>query len=79
MTIGRAVVTNAWEQIATGAVTITVDKQGDGTLRLNETATDVDALNSSPLPGEQFIQNEAKATFARSDGNGWELRLDGAL
>jgi len=72
-------VTNSFQQIATGAVTITIKKQGKGILLFNETASDVNANEATGAAEDQFTQNEAKATFVRSPGSGWVLLVDGAL
>ena len=79
MAKSTVVVTDTWQQVATGAVVITVDVQGSSALLFNESATDVNALSSRPDAEEQFAQNEALATFVRSDGDGWEIQVDGAL
>ena len=71
-------ITNTYQQIATGVATITVHKSGSGTLYLNETATDVNANNFKPDNSDQYIQDEAKNTWVRSDGLGWVLLVDGA-
>jgi hypothetical protein len=62
--------TAAWQQVSAGACVVQVqDLPARGrTLSLNETATDVGALNDSPKQGDQYAQNEAKATFAKGDG-----------
>jgi len=75
----RVIVSQTFEQIATGAVVVTVDKQGDGALLFNETATEDTAYKSHPEISEQFQQTEAVTTFVRATGDGWELIADGVL
>lgn len=79
MAVSTVTVTDTYQQIATGAVTLTVKVKGAGSLLLNETATDTDAFEVNPDVNEQILQNEAKSTFVRSDGDGWVLHLDGTL
>ena len=79
MAVNTVIVTDTYQQIATGAVTLTVQVKGTGSLLINETASDTDALEVNPEVNEQLLQNEAKATFVRSDGDGWVLHLDGTL
>lgn len=81
MAVSTVTVTDTFQQIGTGAIAITVAKKGTGSLSFNETASDTDALLSSPQRDEQFIQNEAKATFVRASAAnaGWVLHVDGAL
>lgn len=79
MSLNTVNVTNTYVQVATGIVTITIEQAGRGNLMFNEIGSDVNALGTNPKAGEQFLQTEAKATFVRSDGAGWVLRLDGAL
>ena len=80
MARGKFTVTNAWVQVAVGAVAITVTKEGRGApLLFNETATDVNANQILPGKGTQAVQNETKTTFVRSDGTGWEILVDGVL
>lgn len=79
MAVDTVTVTDTFQQIATGAVALTVKVKGTRSLLINETATDVDAFEVNPEVGEQFLQNEAKATFVRSDGEDWVLHLDGTL
>lgn len=79
MSLNTVAVTNLWVQVATGISVITIAQAGQGNLMFNETGSDVNALGTNPEAGEQFLQTESKATFARSDGAGWILRLDGVL
>lgn len=74
-------VTNVFQQIATGAVTITVLNQGKGSVIFNETASDTNANVVTGVAGDQFAQTEALATFVRTTGPTGVLRLlvDGAL
>jgi len=79
MALNTVTVTQSYQQIGTGAVTITINVEGKGSLFLNETASDVNALKDHPNVGEQYIQNDAVATHIRTDGDGWVVRVDGAL
>lgn len=71
--------TQAYQEVAVGAVAITVVKKGSGRLFFNESASDVNA--NIILPGliVQFVQNETKSTFVRTDGAGWTILVDGVL
>lgn len=81
MAVDTVTVTNVYQQIAVGVVTVTVARKGSGSLFFNETASDTAAFTSNPPKNEQYSQTENKATFVRSDGTGtaWILRLDGVL
>lgn len=59
--------TNTWQQIGTGVVTITVSEIVGNNRRIafNESATDTDALRFVPQITDQFRQTEAKATWAK--------------
>ena len=74
-------VTQAWQQIATGEVVITIlerSKEG-GALYINETAADLAAYRSSPNPEVQILQTQAITTFIRADNDGWRVIVDGVL
>lgn len=81
MPTGRSIktITDQWVQIASGAAVFTVQKEGKGTLKFNNSADDSTASNWSPSKEEQFDENEARPTFARATGVGWELLVDGEL
>lgn len=72
-------VTNVFQQIGTGPITITVLTQGKGTLLFNETAVDSNANVETAVATDQFSQTEIKNTFVRSAGSGWEILVDGSL
>lgn len=74
-------VTDTWQQIATGAVTITIKSKGTDQILFNEIASDTDALcwGSNLKGGNQFTQDQALPTWVRSDGSHWELIVDGVL
>ncbi len=72
-------VTQAWQQIAVGTVTITFIKQGEGSILLNQTPSDVDANPLLPRLTEQVAENETVPTFIRATGDGWKVRVDGVL
>lgn len=72
-------VTNVFQQIGSGPVTITILKQGKGNLLFNETASDSNANEVTALAQDQFSQTEVKNTFVRSAGSGWVILTDGSL
>ena len=81
MAKAEVTVTQNWQQIATGVVTVTIlekSKEG-GAVLLNEIASDVAAYRDYPEPGKQFVQNQALATFIRAQHNGWRVIVDGDL
>ncbi len=72
-------VSQAYTQIATGPVVITVSKKGEGVLYFNETPSDVSAYKDAAKPNDQFQQSQSVNTFCRADGDGWEIIVDGTL
>lgn len=72
-------VTLDWQKIASGEVVITAIKNGAGSLRFNETASDVDAYVVLPGLNDQFSQTEPKDTYVRATGLGWDILVDGIL
>lgn len=72
-------VTTSWQQVASGIVTITIQKQGSGTLFFNETDSDVDANRFTAVSQDQFVQDSAVPTWVRASQDGWEILVDGAL
>ncbi len=72
-------ITNSWQQVATGAVVITIESQGSDVILFDEAQNDATAYKSSSPVGDQFQQSEAVATWVRSDGEGWVVIVDGAL
>jgi len=70
--------TDAWQQVATGACIVRVKSIGaaSATLSLNESADDSTALNASAVPGDQYAQSESKPTFGK--GAGVVLEIDAA-
>lgn len=72
-------VTQSWQLISSGAVTITVTKKGAGSLLFNETGTDSNANVTNPSPGDQFGQDEIRDTFVRALGDGYEVLVDGTI
>lgn len=80
MSRARVVVTQAWQQISSGAVVITVDiSRQKGAIYFNESADDNTAVRVYPLATEQFVQTETLPTFVRADELGFEIIVDGAL
>lgn len=79
MAKSRIELTGSYAEIATGEVTITIDTEGEGTVFFDEASNDVTAYKSHPSAGEQFVQNEAKSTFAKATGSGWFVVVDGVL
>ena len=72
-------ITTSYQQVATGAMVLTISKKGAGVLYINETAVDDTAYKTADLAGEQFQQTEALATHIRATGTGWEVIVDGVL
>ena len=72
-------VTTSWQLIASGAVAITVDTAGSKTLIFNEAASDTNATEFIAEKSDQWIQDEAKATYVKSSHTGWVLIADGDL
>lgn len=70
-------------QVASGECVITILDRGNGTLFINETATDTDAnrYGSADLKvSDQISQNSAVATFVRGTGTKpWVLLIDGTI
>lgn len=74
--------TGSHVQVASGECVITVLDPGNGTLFINETATDVNAnrFGSALRANDQLTQNSAVDTFVRSGGTKpWVLLIDGVL
>lgn len=68
--------------VASGECVITILDPGNGTLFINETATDVDAnrFGVKLKANDQLTQNSAVDTFVRSTGDKpWELLIDGVI
>lgn len=73
-------VTDTFQQVAAGAVIITVNKRGNGSLLINETAVDATAYKVRADINEQFQQTDAVASYVRAtDPSGWEILVDGVL
>lgn len=70
--------TDDWQQVATGAVTITIETVGEDVVQFDEASDPDTAYTSSPKVGDQFVQDEALPTFARGIG-GWAIVVDGSL
>ncbi len=84
MARATVITTASHVQVASGECVITVLDRGDGTLFINETATDVDANRfgrSDIKVNDQLTQNSAVTTFVRStDANKpWTLLIDGTI
>ena len=79
MAKSTVVVTNSWQQVATGAVVITIESQGSDVILFDEAQNDATAYKSSSPVGDQFQQSETVATWVRSDGEGWVIIVDGVL
>ena len=71
--------TQTYQQVAVGAVSISIVKLGTGSVFFNEIASDVNANVYLPTLESQFVQNESKNTFARTNGQDWAILLDGVL
>ncbi len=72
-------VTSSYQQIASGAVVITVKTAGKGVLLFDENQNDSTAYRSSAPVGEQFSQSQTVPTFIRATGDGWVVIVDGVL
>lgn len=72
-------VTQVWQKIASGTVTVEIAKVGSGSLLFNQIASDTDAKNILPILNEQFAQNETVDTYIRATGDGWKVWIDGVL
>lgn len=73
-------ITDTFQQVASGAVIITVTKRGNGSLYINETAVDAASNIVRPDVGEQFQQTDAVASHVRAtDATGWEILVDGVI
>ena len=73
-------ITDTFQQVASGAAVITVQKRGDGSLLINETAVDATAYKVRAEINEQFQQTDAVASHVRAtDATGWEILVDGVL
>jgi len=81
MARSTTIITDSFQQIASGAALFTIDKVGKGALILNETASDSNANFTRPEAGGQLAQTEAKATFVRAQeaNAGWVVITDGAI
>ena len=81
MARATTIVTDSFQQIASGAALFTIKKKGKGALIFNETATDSNANLEHPQAGGQFTQTEAKATHVRAQqaNAGWEIITDGDI
>ena len=71
--------TNSFQLVSSGVVTITVLTEGNGALVFNETATDSNANFEQASKEDQFIQTEAKDTYVRTTGEGWIILVDGTI
>jgi len=72
-------ITDIFQQIGSGPVTITVLNQGTGSLFFNETAVESNANVVTGVAGDQYSQTEIKDTYVKSSGEGWVLLTDGSL
>ncbi len=62
--------TDTWQQVATAQCVIRtreVPPRGRA-LSINEAADDATAMADITAPGDQYVQNEAKPTFAKGEG-----------
>lgn len=82
MARATTIVTNSFQQIASGSAVITVKTKGRGSLIFNETATESNANFEHPEAGAQFLQNQAGKTLfvkaAQADA-GWVVLTDGDI
>lgn len=61
--------TNSYQEVADVQCAITVKSVGDNyRLTLNQTAATAAEIAYSVQPGDQFVQNEEKSTFALGEG-----------
>ena len=72
-------VTLDWQQVAAGAVLITVEQRGKGTLYINEVEDAATAYKTVAAPGVQLDQADSDVTHVRASGAGWKILVDGAL
>lgn len=72
-------INNSYQQVAAGAMVLTISKKGSGVLYIDEASNDATAYATSDSAGEQFQQTEALPTFIRATGAGWEVIVDGVL
>lgn len=73
-------VTQSYQQIASGTAVVSVIQVGEGSLKFNQVASDIDALSvTNAVINEQFSQNETVPTFIRATGEGWKVLVDGVL
>lgn len=79
MARATVVITQNFQLVASGVVTMTVVKQGKGTLIFNETSTDSNANTETAVAEDQFLQTEVKDTYVRATGDGWTLLIDGTI
>ena len=84
MARATVITTNSFSSaVATGACVITVLERGNGTLLINETASDTDAnrYGSADLKvNDQLTQNSAVSTFVKGTGTKpWTLLIDGTI
>lgn len=74
--------TTEWQQIATGAVLLTIIKRGRGAVLVNESATDTDAnrFGSDVRANDQLQQFSDVETWVRhTGGTPWAILVDGAV
>lgn len=72
--------TDVFQKVATGAAVITIQKRGDGSILINETADDAASYKIRAELNEQFQQTEAVDSFVRATSpDGWEILVDGVL
>lgn len=80
MPVDTKIVTTDWQEIANGPLTITVQKKGAGPLFFSTTGSDNDPFIGYNLqPGRQLIETEARSTYVKAGGAGYELYCDGAV
>lgn len=72
-------VKDTWTQVATGACVVTVIAGSKGIISFNESGSDVNALKDDAFRGDQFLQNEAVATWVKASEDGWSVLVDGVL
>lgn len=71
-------VTQTFQEISTVPHITTIEQVGDGTLLINDAATDATAekLSGSVSVGDQVKQSATVSTFARATGDGWKIIVD---
>lgn len=77
----QVVVTDTWQNIATGPAVFTIKKVGVGNIAFNTTETLDTAYEDVPAVGDQFQQTDALNTKVKADraDAGWVIIVDGAL